>query len=665
MGFNNLCEFSLLERSSRLKHLNLENNKITEFSVKFSSNSLEFLNLSNNSLTNVNSLKHLVNLKNLDLSNNRLDSLYSVIHSIKELFKLEELNLSQNTFNKSFNFIYEDLDCVSKLGNQKDSDGFMNYRAYVIKHFQINLRVLDLICITQYEKGLIKTEEKEKQENLLTFNQVNSAEINIISDVRHLNDKDCKTSSLKRELNLETLKTDEDIKGYETEKEKTNKNTLKEVIKQDRIQPIRKTSNTKENHCQTSRVKERSPNIPLPVKNDFKIKHQNLKLNEKYRNVYVILKKTIAKLADPNGFIENLNLKLFFTDLQKYYKFIDNISYILSETEKLSFKTIFPNKIHINDFAKVMKSDNFNCIYEALLTTINNKSSNPYSHRPITKDSITVGNTYKNNDKCIVKETHGDTGKNITNSKTNIIKNPVYDKEKILNSNDLNFNYRLQSSKRSTREQLLPMKETDLQDEYDNPLMNFEMSSKNIKNNQNKKEIINDKNYKDDSFSRTKHITPLLKNKECLIDNNRKKSKNEFNESFLFGSYSNKDTNSISNEDLLISLLQCVRIPVLPLRYSEYSKVFKYDLSESNKESKLLIQFFVQFNLNLIEIKKFYCLERQEKYFNSKDTEITEALLLFAITDENKSTNFYFQKNQSNFQLGLFDNPLKITDNLR
>ena len=301
-----------------------------------------------------------------------------------------------------------------------------------------------------------------------------------------------------------------------------------------------------------------------------------------------------------------------------------------------------------------MKSDKFHSIYDALISTIN---SNTNKHKmAITK--VSNSDSFKDDS---VKGSHLD------NERRNHIKiketsNSIHENESHSNKNELNVSYKRQSSFRSEREKLVPMKESDLIEIQNNALPSFNKSNNYCNNNINPQENSFENTF--NIFSINKHKTPHLQNKENIKHINSKNKYNDYNESFLFASYSNRDINDISNEDLLISLIQCVRIPLFPLKYSEYSKVFKYSLLNSNKEYKLLSQFFIQFNLNLAEIRKFYCLEKQEKYFNSKDTEITEALLLFAKADE-KSSNFYLQNKDSNFQLCLYDNPMKITDDLR
>ena len=130
----------------------------------------------------------------------------------------------------------------------------------------------------------------------------------------------------------------------------------------------------------------------MPGRNEFKVRQPVIKIIDKYKQVYAILKKTIVKLADPNGFIEIFNLKLFFSDLKNYYQSIDNLAYIINESEKVVASSILPNKIHINDFSKIMKSEMFYSIYDALLKTINSNSK--IANQKLSKNS----NSYRNND---------------------------------------------------------------------------------------------------------------------------------------------------------------------------------------------------------------------------------------------------------------------------
>ena len=258
-----------------------------------------------------------------------MDSLQSLIKSIKELILLEELNISQNSFNQSFNFNNEELECVSQLGKLKDVDGFMNYRSYIIKHFHCNLRVLDYICITDYERGSIKTEEG--QQNLLTINKVAS-----MTEIVGRHQESSKICSYKREFTVNSHKSDEELNVYVSDKDISRSKVLKENKKE--VVNVSNDSTNKENNTYKRSIKERNANIPLPLKKEFKVKNVNNKVCEKYKNVYAILKKTIAKLADPNGFIEILNLT-FILSYQKQRSFLQSqfylIKYILMTLLKL------------------------------------------------------------------------------------------------------------------------------------------------------------------------------------------------------------------------------------------------------------------------------------------------------------------------------------------
>lgn len=132
--------------------------------------------------------------------------------------------------------------------------------------------------------------------------------------------------------------------------------------------------------------------IPLSVKS--KLKGENDHFNDKFRKVNLILKKTISELADENGFIEYLNLKVFFSDLQRSYKFFDNISVILSDVRK--FCSLDLDKIHFNHIAIIMKSEKFDNIYEALLTARNNQPYN-YNQEIVKVSTTTTTNSHNNN----------------------------------------------------------------------------------------------------------------------------------------------------------------------------------------------------------------------------------------------------------------------------
>jgi hypothetical protein len=659
ISYNNFTNFTLIESFPRLNKLNLEHNRISSIVINIPALYLEYMNLSNNQLENISNIKILTNLKFLDLSFNRLESLNTIIKPLNSLIFLEELNLTQNCFNKDFvTIVNQTIDCVSKLGKQPDFEGFMNYRGYVFKNIRSRIKILDNIIISEYETEHL---------NGLKFDRIesNSSKFQGIENDANRKSKEKLDESFRSKKSNKSLRKDPSLNVINKREEELNENQIikvsstrninKDILTEENSQGITNQILLKKENSFINSYKENKPHIPLPQKNTgFRVKQSISRINEKYRNVYAILKKTIAKLADPNGFIDIFNLKLFFSDLKKYYRSIDNLDYIITEADKASDQSIFPNKVHINDFSKIMKTDKFSSVYEALLFTINNKNSggnnnqsfrnsSRQSSRRESKNNVTEGLNNINN---IYQSSNRKKGER--NNDNNSI--PFE-----LRNNDLKYDYGDPGLRNQLNNYQLE------QNKYNNFHTNKTQTGflKRTFENNTQNTCVRDK-----IKTVSKFKTPHLKNKEILKGGKTCYSKEDIHDSFFFSSFYQKESELISNEDLLISLIQCVRIPLFPLKYCQYNNLFTYKLSEKHKEYKLLNNFFRQFNLTLINSLKYFCLEKQEKYFSSKETEITEALLLFDTPDVEIESKFESKGNLEN-PLCLFDNPLKVSEKIK
>ncbi len=659
ISYNNFTNFTLIESFPRLNKLNLEHNRISSIVINTPALSLEYMNLSNNQLENISSIKILTNLKFLDLSFNRLESLNNIIKPLNSLIFLEELNLTQNCFNKDFmTVVNQTVDCVSKLGKQPDFEGFMNYRGYVFKNIRSRIKILDNIIISEYEREHINGLKLDRNETNTGKFKGTEIEANrkSIEKLEESFRSRKSNKSIRKDPSLNIMnKREEEVNENHIIKVFSTRNINKEILTEENSQGFANQTLLKKENSFINSYKDNKPQIPLPQKTTgFRVKQSISRINEKYRNVYAILKKTIAKLADPNGFIDIFNLKLFFSDLKKYYRSIDNLDYIITEADKASDQSIFPNKVHINDFSKIMKTDKFSSVYEALILTINNKNSGCNNNQ-----------SFRNSSR---QSSRRESKNNVTEGLTNI--NNIYQSSNRKKS-ERNFDNNSKNIELRNNELKYEYKDTGIRNQSNNyqfeqnKLNNFQTNKtqtgflkRTFENNSQNTCTIDRIN------TLSKFKTPHLKNKEILKVGKTCYSKEDIHDSFFFSSFYQKESELISNEDLLISLIQCVRIPLFPLKYSQYNNTFTYKLSEKHKEYKLLNHFFRQFNLTLIQTLKFFCLEKQEKYFSSKETEITEALLLFDTPDNETESKFDSKGNLEN-PLWLFDNPLKVSEKIK